>query len=95
MLGMACLYQQQSNEFIGAYVLQWFIAASLVTTWVVDGLWLIPLNKQLRQGQSIRLALPVTGSPEAAPIWSYVVAIALAFFIVSCATLYGVATWAG
>ena len=87
-----CLWQKQTATFIAVYVLHWYIAALLVTNWLIDGLWLIPLSKQLRRAQPVRLAL-ILESPRGQPGWSYVLTGALALLVMTGASMHSLVVW--
>jgi hypothetical protein len=94
VLDMECLWQKQSTRFIAAYVVQWYTAALLVVSWLVDGLWLGPLSKQLRHGQPVRLAL-VLEAPCCKPGWSHLLTSVLALVVLTGGALHGLVAWTG
>jgi uncharacterized coiled-coil protein SlyX len=92
VLDTECLWQKQSAAFIAAYVLHWYTAALLVTNWLVDGLWLVPLSKQLRRSQPVRFAL-VLESPRCQPGWSHLLTGGLALLLIAGAAVHSLVAW--
>lgn len=92
VLDTECLWQKQSATFIAAYVLHWYTAALLVTNWLVDGLWLVPLSKQLRRSQPVRFAL-VLEHPCCKPGWSYFLTGGLALLLMGAAAVHSLLAW--
>jgi hypothetical protein len=92
VLDTECLWQKQSATFIAAYVLHWYTAALLVTNWLVDGLWLAPLSKQLRRSQPVRFAL-VLQYPCCEPGWSYFLTNGLALLLMAAAAVHSLVAW--
>ena len=88
-----CLYQKQSSGFVMVYVAQMCIASVALAAWLLDGLWLSPLSRQLRRGQRARLSLCVESCGGCSLGMSYVLTCAVASCMVTAAFVHGLLSW--